>query len=117
MARKRKTLTRMDDPYNGIILILELVGMHSPTLIELKALVFEEKEARDLHVQYNSGKEDILYFCWHQLKGPCGVGIGRFRLTQRAIRLAPVAIVTPILRFSGNETVQVPNGRVPLLGA
>lgn len=86
MAQKRKTLTRMDDPYNGIILILELVGMHCPTLIELEELVVEEKEARGLRVQYNSGKEDVLYFCWHQLGIVELVG-EHFKLTETGERL------------------------------
>lgn len=86
MAQKRKTLTRMDDPYNGIILTLELVGMHSPTLIQLEELVVEEKEARGLRVQYNSGKEDILYFCWHQLGIVELVG-EHFKLTEAGERL------------------------------
>jgi len=58
----------MDDAYNGIILILELVRVHHPTLGELDKLVAEEKGARGLSVQYHSGKEDILSFCQCQLK-------------------------------------------------
>ena len=47
----------------------------------------------------------------------CSVGFGRFRLIQRTVSPASVAVVAPILRVSGNETVKVPNGRKPLLVA
>lgn len=63
----RKTLARMDDPYNGVIVILELVAIHRPTLEELDKLVAEEKGARGLRIQYHSGNQDILSFCWRQL--------------------------------------------------
>jgi len=89
----RKTLARMDDPYNGIILILELVQSHQPTLEELGKLITEEKSTRGLRVQYNSGKEDILFFCRCQL-GIIKLTGRRFELTETG-RLLHRYLYTP----------------------
>lgn len=82
----RKSLARMGDPYNGIILVLDLVSAHSPTSEELDKLIAEEKSARGIQAEYHSGVEDVLYFCWRQLE-VIKLEDNRFELTQAGERL------------------------------
>jgi len=76
----------MGDPYNGIILVLDLVSTHNPILEELDKLVAEEKSARGIQAEYHSGVEDVLYFCWCQLN-VIKLDDDRFELTQAGEQL------------------------------
>jgi len=67
MGKVRSTLARMDKPYEGIILILELVEAHNPRLSDLDALIAKARMDRMGGPYYKSGDEDILFFCTRQL--------------------------------------------------
>jgi hypothetical protein len=82
----RKTLARMEDPYNGIILVLDLVSVHKPTIKELDRLIPEEKSAKGIRPEYHSGEEDVLFFCWRQL-GIIKLEDDHFELTSAGERL------------------------------